>query len=124
MLYFYIAGTILFTVYGQLIIKWRIVNYGSLPEDFSAKLAFLFHLLLDPFILSGFCSAFLASLFWMAAMTKADVSFAYPFITAGLTLLTVLLAVILLGESMTLAKGIGVLLIISGVIVMTYTPPT
>ncbi len=24
--YLYIAGTILFTVYGQLVLKWRIVN--------------------------------------------------------------------------------------------------
>ena len=26
--YLYIAGTVLFTVYGQLVLKWRIVNYG------------------------------------------------------------------------------------------------
>ena len=57
----------------------------------------------------------------MAAMTKADVSFAYPFITAGLTLLTVTLAVILLGESMTWLKGAGISLIILGVVVMAYS---
>ncbi len=123
MLYLYISGTIFFTVYGQLILKWRIVKYGALPDGFIEKVLFLFKLLLDPFILSGFCAAFMASLFWMAAMTKADVSFAYPFITAGLTLLTVLLAVILLGESMTISKGIGILLILTGVIVMASTHP-
>ncbi len=51
--YIYIAETILFTVYGQLVLKWRIVKYGAMPEEFSAKLVFLFKLLFDPFIFSG-----------------------------------------------------------------------
>ena len=51
--YLYIAGTVLFTVYGQLVLKWRIVKYGSMPEEFSAKLVFLFKLLFDPYIFSG-----------------------------------------------------------------------
>ncbi len=51
--YLYIAGTILFTVYGQLVLKWRIVNYGAMPEDFGSKLVFLFKLLFDPYIFSG-----------------------------------------------------------------------
>ncbi len=123
MLYLYISGTVLFTVYGQLILKWRIGRYGALPVDFLDKLFFLLKVILDPFVFSGLVAAFISALFWMAAMTKADVSFAYPFITAGLTLLTVFLAVILLGESITWAKAVGVLLIISGVIVMASAKP-
>ena len=122
MLYFYISGTVLFTVYGQLILKWRIAKYGELPAEFLDKLFFLFKALVDPFIFSGLVAGFIAALFWMAAMTKADVSFAYPFITAGLTLLTVALAIILLGESLTWTKGIGVALIVSGVLVMASSP--
>jgi len=121
MLYFYISGTVIFTVYGQLIIKWRINQYGELPSDFHEKILFFAKVLIDPYIFSGLITAFMASLFWMAAMTKADVSFAYPFITAGLTLLTVTLAIILLGESITWLKGVGISLIIMGVVVMAYS---
>jgi hypothetical protein len=32
--YFYIFGTVICTVYGQLVIKWRIAKYGELPDDF------------------------------------------------------------------------------------------
>ena len=116
--YFYIVGTIVCTVYGQLILKWRIGKYGELPDAFLEKLIFLFKLLFDPFIFSGLAVAMLASFFWMAAMTKFDVSYAYPFITAGLTLLTVILAILLLGESFTLPKVVGVLLIVIGVSIM------
>jgi multidrug transporter EmrE-like cation transporter len=119
--YFYIAGTVFFTVFGQLILKYRIELHGSLPEGFSEKILFLFRLFLDAYVVCGFVSAFIASLFWMAVMTEADLSFAYPIITAGLTLLTVLLAIILLGEPLTAPKIIGVILILCGLVVMQYS---
>lgn len=90
MAHLYIFGTIFFTVYGQLVIKWRIPNYGHLPEATLEKLIFLLKLFLDPFILSGFVSAFVASLCWMAAMTKFELSYAYPFM--GLTFVVVFIS--------------------------------
>lgn len=113
--YFYIFWTILFTVYGQLILKWRIVNYGAMPEEFSSKLVFLFKLLFDPYIFSGFVSAFLASFFWMAAMTKFDLSHAYPIIVGGLALVTSAFAIIFLKEALTMYKILGICFIILGV---------
>ena len=68
----YILGTLVLTVYGQLIIKWRLSNYGSLPLRIRDRFIFLLKLLLDPFILSGFVGAFLAALFWMSALKKFD----------------------------------------------------
>lgn len=119
MLYLYIAGTVVCTVYGQLIVKWRIGRYGQLPPGFLDKLYFLGDVLLDPYILSGLGAGFVSALFWMAAMTTADVSFAYPFTSAGLVLLTVTLAVLVLGEPMTMLKATGVVLIVLGVLAMT-----
>ena len=116
--YFYIFGTVAFTVYGQLMLKWRIGMYGQLPDSTSDKIMFLLKALLDPYIFSGLVAAFVASLFWMAAMTKFDVSFAYPLITAGLTLMTVFMAIVILNESSSVNKVIGVLLIMSGVLIM------
>lgn len=116
--YLYVFGTVVCTVYGQLILKWRIGKYGELPELSSDKVVFLFKALVDPYIFSGLFAAFIASLFWMAAVTKFDVSYAYPFITAGLTVLTVTLAIILLDEPISINKIIGVLLIVCGVLFM------
>lgn len=114
--YLYILFTIIFTVYGQLIIKWRIKYYGSLPEDSYEKLIFLISIILDPYILSGFISAFLASLAWMAAMTKFNLSHAYPFM--GLNFVFVLiLSAWLLNEPLNISKIVGVILIILGTII-------
>ncbi|MDB5263204.1 MAG: hypothetical protein JWQ14_2485 [Adhaeribacter sp.] len=114
--YIYIFLTIIFTVYGQLILKWRIAKQGNLPELLSEKLSFIAHLFLDPFIITGFGSAFIASLFWMAAMTKFEISFAYPFMSLSFVLV-LLLSTLLLGEMVTPGKIIGLIIIIAGIIV-------
>lgn len=114
--YIYILATILFTVYGQLILKWRIGKYGALPADPIAKIKFLFYMFLDPLIISGFFAGFLASLAWMAAMTKFELSHAYPFMSLNFVIV-LLLSGWLLSEPMTLQKSIGVALIITGTIV-------
>ena len=116
--YLYILGTILFTVFGQIVLKWRVGCFGSLPDSLFEKIMFLSRLLFDPVILTGFFSAFLASFFWMAAMTKFDLSFAYPIIIAGLLILTTLSGIVVLNEPVSLGKVAGPLLILSGVIVM------
>ena len=112
----YIFGTILFTVYGQLIIKWRIPFHGALPGELTEKIVFLLKLFFDPFILSGFVAAFLASLCWMAAMTAFDLSYAYPFM--GLNFVLVFLAsAILLSEQVTMYKVVGLILIVLGIVI-------
>ena len=115
MKYLYVFGTVFFTVYGQLIIKWRIVRYGALPEGISEKLIFLFKLLLDPFILTGLIAAFVASFFWMAAMTKFDISHVYPIVVGGLAILTAFFAIVFLKEPVSFTKIVGLFFVVLGV---------
>ncbi|WP_416398647.1 EamA family transporter [Allohahella sp. A8] len=114
--YSYIFATIGLTVYGQLVLKWRIGELGSLPTGLADKLKFLLSLLLDPAIFSGFAAAFLASLAWMGAMTKFDLSHAYPFMSLNFVVV-LLLSGWLLNEPMTVQKALGVGLIVLGTLV-------
>lgn len=116
--YMYIFMTIVFTVFGQILLKWRIVKYGPLPDDLSDKIIFLLKLLLDPYIAGGFLAAFLASMCWMAAMTKFDLSHAYPLIVGGLAIITTFGGIIILHEAINLEKVSGLLLIVVGVILI------
>lgn len=118
--YLYILGTIVFTVYGQLMLKWRIEKYGNLPPIVKDKIIFLIQLLFDPLIFSGFISAFLASLFWMGAMTKFDISYAYPFMSASF-LLVFLLSIILFQEPVTVHKVVGLSFIVLGIIITSQS---
>ncbi len=117
--YVYILGTIVFTVYGQLILKWRIAGLGiEVPNESSMveKILILGKLLLDPFVMSGFASAFIASLFWMIAMSKFELTHAYPFMSLAPALVLVF-GFLALGEPMTLGKVLGLLFISAGIII-------
>lgn len=114
--YAYIFATIGLTVYGQLILKWRIAEFGPLPAGGFEKFRFLAGLLLDPLILSGFLAAFGAAFAWMAAMTKFDLSHAYPFMALNFVLVLVL-SVVVLNEPLSVLKVVGVGLIVVGTLV-------
>ena len=114
--YGYIAAVIGCTVYGQLIVKWRVVQLGALPADPIGKLRFVVGAVFDPYIASGLAAAVLASLAWIAAMTRMELSFAYPFMALNFVLV-LLLGSMLLGESVSLGRWAGVALIVLGTVV-------
>ena len=114
--YFYIAATVGFTVYGQLILKWRVGHYGPFPERPVDKIGFLARVLLDPWILSGLFAAFLASLAWIAAVSKFELSHAYTFMSLNFVVVFALSGW-LLGEPLSLQKAAGVALIVIGTVV-------
>jgi multidrug transporter EmrE-like cation transporter len=114
--YVYIIGTIFFTVYGQLVIKWQMAQTSGLPALFSDKVIFLLSMFMNLWVVSAFASAFLASLCWMAAMTKFDLSFAYPFMSTSFILVLVLSG-FFFHEPVSLPKLIGICLITVGIVV-------
>lgn len=116
--YFYIFSTLFFTVYGQMILKWRltILSFAIPQTGFRDVITSMVSLFLDPFILSGFASAFIASIFWMAAMTKFEITEAYPFMSLAPAIVFIL-GIIFLNETFTWGKVIGLVFIIVGLIV-------
>jgi multidrug transporter EmrE-like cation transporter len=103
-------------VYGNLMMKWQLLSAGSLPESFLRKFSFLLRMFINAWVVSSLVAVFLASLFWMAALAKFDLSHAYPFM--GLTFVLVLvLSVVLFHEPLTMHKIIGIVLIVTGIIV-------
>ena len=112
----YVLGSILCNVYGQIIVKWQVGKAGALPATFADRIPFYTRLILNPWILSGIFAGFLALLCWLAAMTKFDLSYAYPFVSLAFVLVLILSA-LLFHEPVTVAKILGVLLIIAGIVV-------
>ncbi len=113
----YILLTLAFTVYGQLVLKWQMGSAGPLPAGAAAKLGFLLQQFTNPWIFSGFVSAFVASLAWMAAMTRFELNYAYPFMSLAFVIVMVL-GVLFLGEALNLRKVIGTLLVMAGLVVI------
>ena len=113
----FIALTLLFTVYGQLVLKWQVGGTGALPPGAFDKLVFLLRQFLNPWVFSGFASAFLASLAWMAAMTRFDLNYAYPFMSLAFVIVMGF-SVLFLGEQLNFARISGTLLVVAGLVVI------
>jgi multidrug transporter EmrE-like cation transporter len=116
--YVYIALTILLTVYGQLVLKWQVGTQAALPFVFMEKWPQLLQLLARPWVLSAFVAAFGASLCWMLAISRLELSRAYPFMALNFVLVAAL-AVPLFGETITAQKLIGIGLVVAGLIVIS-----
>ena len=120
MYYTLIVITVLLTSFGQLILKWRLNSFVHYPEDWLAKLIFIFSLLLDRFVILSFALAFLASLTWIAALTKFELSVAYPYMSLSFVLV-LLFGYLWLGESISAHKISGTILIVIGVALLQRT---
>lgn len=114
----YIGVTIVFTVYSQLVMRWQVGSQGALPSDVFGKLSFIGHLLLNPWVLSSILATLLAGISWMLAMSRFEISYVYPWIGFNFVLI-MLSGVFLFGESISLAKVVGTLLVIAGILVIT-----
>ena len=116
MSYFYVACTVLLTVYGQLVIKWQVLAAGAFPEAPGEKMLFLARLLINPWIVSALAAALAAAVTWMAAMTKLDLSHAYPFLSAVFVLVPVA-SVLMFNEPVTTPKIVGLALVVVGIVI-------
>jgi multidrug transporter EmrE-like cation transporter len=117
--YLLVIGTVFLTVYGQVAIKWQILKMGSLPEDFSSKVLFFTQLLLNPLIISALAAAFLASITWMAAMTKLPLSQGYPLTSLSFVLI-ILLGSYIFNEPLSTFKIVGMGLILAGIACVSH----
>lgn len=116
--YFFVALTVLLTVYGQLVLKWQVGLAGQLPHGLAGKAGFLVQALMNPWVISGLVAAFAASLCWMMALTKLPLTSAYP-LTASSFLLILLFGSLFFSEPISVGKLMGTVLIVSGIVVMT-----
>ncbi|MEO6967157.1 MAG: EamA family transporter [Rhodanobacteraceae bacterium] len=116
MSYLLVLLTILFTVYGQIAIKWQVLQAGALPHDPSAKFVFVLRLLLNPWVISALFAALLAAVCWIGAMTRLELSKAYPFMALNFILVAIF-ANLFFGEAITWPKVAGLTLVVIGLIV-------
>lgn len=113
----YIASTVLFTVYSQLIMRWQVSQAGALPVDFMGKVQFVAQLFFNPWVLSSIFATLFAGISWMLAMTRFEISYAYPWVSLNFVLMLVF-GVLLFDESFNSVKVLGTLLVIAGIVLI------
>jgi len=113
----YIFCTIMFTVYSQLVMRWQVSQAGSLPEDAAGKARFIISLLLNPWVITGLVSTFLSGVSWMLAMTRFEISYAFPFVSLNYVLILIA-SYFLFNESVDYHKVVGSFIVVFGILVI------
>lgn len=122
MKYIMIIPVALLVALSQLIVKLRTTS----TEPFAATgiVKGFGRFVSDPVILMAYGVAFLASLGWLYVVTKLPLSVAFPVYMATTFLFVLLSGWLFLGETMSLAKIVAVLLILAGIVVALQTDAT
>jgi len=106
--------TIGLTAAGQALVKHGVLEVGASPGQFRQLPAFLGRALTNPSVVLGLTCAVFAALAWIMALSRAELSRAYPFM--GLTFGVVLfLSALLFGERVPATRWVGVLVICLGI---------
>lgn len=116
--YFYLLLTIVFTVTGQLVMKWGVSRLGQGPQDLPGGVKFIISALLHPGVMGGLLCAFAAAVSWMLVLPKLPLSVAYPFMALPIVLVLALTPVFF-RETVTLNQWLGVGVVALGLWVTT-----
>lgn len=109
----YVAMCILFTVLGQLLIKYGMKQMGAIPADTGKVAGFMLKAVFHPANIVGLACAALAAFAWMGALSRIDLSIAYPFM--GLAIVLVLaLTPVCFGEKINTSQWVGVAVVCIG----------
>ena len=115
--YVYISVMLIAVVSGQLVLKHGLSTLGEMPTKVSDGAAFLFRALLNPLVILSLALAFIAALAWIAALSKVELSFAYPFTSLGY-IFVLLLSSLIFKEQIPAVRWIGVVIIGIGVFIV------
>lgn len=104
-------------VIGQVFIKKGLTSLGGLTFSTAFVNSFT-RIFLSPFTILGLFLYFIGVFFWLYALSKVDLSYAYPF-AAGLSYaFAMLVSWFILGESISHLRWIGVGVICLGVFIV------
>jgi len=105
----------------QLIIKWQVLLAGPLPESLAGKLQFVVLFLFRPWVILALAATFFSGIAWIIAMTRLELSYAYPYVALPFILVP-LAAAWLFQEQVHSNQFIGMALILLGIAVSLYRP--
>jgi multidrug transporter EmrE-like cation transporter len=111
----YIFICILLNVAGQTSIKYGTNTVGELSLGISKLGPFFVTVLKQPFILLGFILYGISAFFWIGALSRTELSFAYPFLSVGYVLI-LLISWRFFGEAINVYRILGMVLIAGGMV--------
>jgi len=112
---------ILMGAFGGILMKIGAKDIGTIKITSSQQfIEFLFHQIVNIPLVGGLILYFLSALIWIYLLTKLDISYVQP-ILALTYVVTPVLAIFILNESVPPVRWIGIVVIIIGVAIVAKT---
>ncbi len=108
---------VLLSVTGELFLKHGMNRVGLLSLQMADLLPGLWRTFTTPAILAGFGLVFAGSIFWLAVISRVELSWAYPMLSLGYVI-GVIASWLILGEQFSIYRLAGVLVVCSGVLII------
>ena len=112
--YIYASITLALTVYGQLVLKWRSLQYVNQTDT---KLSYLISLFKDIWVWTGLFAAVLASISWMLTLSKIELSKIYPLMSIA-PILVLFYTLMYMNETINIEKILGTILMFIGTLLI------
>ncbi|MCK4791965.1 MAG: hypothetical protein KAV87_49995 [Desulfobacteraceae bacterium] len=115
-----VLAYIVFNSFGALIIKYKINEMGTIQlGSFRFVIKYFYELIKSPLIICGIFSIFISAFVWMVALSRLQISIAYP-VAVGLNFIVVVtVALIFFKEHLSAEKIIGIVLIFISVFLIS-----
>ena len=113
----YILISVLASTVGQLLLKKGMNDLGSVTLSANQFLLTTWKMVSNPYVFIGLVIYVAGTIFWLAALSRVDLSYAYPF--ASLSYVVMLVASwMMFDEKITLSRLLGTLVIGIGVLLI------
>lgn len=116
--YIFLFVAIGLTVTGELLLKVGMNRFGTLHLTPTTLIPTLFKVFTQPFVFLGFVFVFGASIFWLAVISRINLSHAYPMLALGYVL-TAFLARLFFNEHISVTRWAGIGVICFGVFLVS-----
>jgi drug/metabolite transporter (DMT)-like permease len=114
----YILLSVLASAVGQLLLKKGMNSMGEITLSFSHLPSIIWQMATNLNVFIGLAIYLAGTIFWLAALSRVDLSFAYPF--AGINYIVMLVASwLMFDEKITIGRVIGSFVIAIGVILVS-----
>jgi drug/metabolite transporter (DMT)-like permease len=114
----YILISVLAGAIGQILLKKGMTNIGEVTISGNHLPGVLWRIATNPYVVIGLMIYVCGTVFWLAALSRVDLSYAYPF--ASLSYVVMLAASwLLFRENITPVRLLGTLIVALGVLVIS-----
>jgi len=103
-------------VAGQVLMKYGMNIFGKFP--ISQLLQNLIPMLLNPWVFLGFAFFGISSIFWLAVLSRMEISLAYPMVSLAYVAVAII-SILLFKENITLIRWLGIFVICFGVFLIS-----